>query len=54
MKSELQVEEAVGGYYQEEGEGGDGDFADGANGEGAEALFAHYAEIGAKADSGEG
>ncbi len=53
-EGELEVEEVVGGDYQEEREGGDGDFADGAHGEGAEALFAHFAEIGAEADAGEG
>src|SRR5208283_3731614 len=50
----LEVEEAVCGDDEEEGEGGDGDFADGAYGEGAEALFAHFAEVGAQADTGEG
>ena len=54
MKNELQVEETVGCNYKEEGEEGYGYFADGAYGEGAEALFAHFAEIGAEADAGEG
>jgi hypothetical protein len=54
LKNELQVEEAVGCDYQEEGEEGYGYFAYGAYGEGAEALFAHFAEIGAEADAGEG
>ena len=50
----LEVEEAVGGDDQEKGEGGDGDFADGAYSKGAEALFAHFTEVGAEANASEG
>ncbi len=48
------MEEFVGADYQEQGEGGYGDFTDEADGEGAEALLAHFAEVGAEAYAGEG
>ena len=50
----LQVEEMVGSDDQEQGDGGDGDFADGAYEERAAALFEQVLEIGAQAYSGEG
>jgi len=42
----------AGGHHQCQGECGDYDFADGPYGEGAESLFAHFAEVGAQAHSG--
>jgi len=54
LEQELEVEEFVGANYQCEREGGYGDFAYEAYEEGAEALLAHFAKVGAKADSGEG
>ncbi len=50
----LEAEETASSDDQDEGEGGYGDFADEAYGEGAESLLAHVAEIGAQADTGEG
>ncbi len=50
----LQVEKAIGSDDEEKCEESDGHFTDGANGEGAKSLFAHFAEISAKADSGKG
>jgi hypothetical protein len=48
------VVEAVGSEDQEQGDGGDGDFADGSYDEGAGALFEEVFEVGAEAYSGEG
>src|SRR5262249_23420710 len=50
----LQVEEAVGADDEQQGEGGDGDFAEEADDEGAQALLAHFTEVGAQADTGKG
>jgi hypothetical protein len=50
----LEAEEFAGSHDQGQGEEGDGDFADEAYGEGAEALFAHFAKVGAEADTSEG
>jgi len=50
----LQVVEVVGGEDQQQGDGGDGDFADCSYDEGARALFEEVFEVGAEADSGEG
>jgi hypothetical protein len=49
-----EAEEFVRGGYQTQGEDGYGDFAYRAYSEGAEALFAHFAEVGTQAYAGEG
>ena len=48
------MEEAVGADDKDQREEGDGDFAEETDGEGAEALLAHFAKVGAEADAGEG
>jgi len=48
------ADEVLGAKDEEKGKSGDNNLADGADGEGAEALFAHFAEVGAQADAGEG
>ncbi len=48
------MEELVGADYKHQGKGGDGNFADEADDEGAKALPAHFAEVGAQADTGKG
>jgi hypothetical protein len=53
-KVRLEAEEFACGDYQEQGEGGDRDFADEADCEWAEALFAHFAKIRAETYTGEG
>src|SRR5262249_48207319 len=50
----LQVEEAVGADDEQQSEGGDSDLADEADDEGAQALLAHFTEVGAQADTGKG
>ena len=50
----LEVVDSVGSKDQEEGDGGDGYFADGAYDEGAGSLFEEVFEVGAEAYSGEG
>src|SRR5713226_10670394 len=49
----LKREHRVGAENQAEGQGGDGDLAERADDEGADALLAHLAEIGHQPDPGE-